>query len=281
MPELPEVECLTRSVREVLQGGVIDEARFLRPDLRDPIPIDTFRQVVVGQPVEGVLRRSKYLLVRTPQGFGVFHLGMTGNILFRTDGEPSRKHTHAIFAVTEANGNKSWLHYIDPRRFGRIDALCGSRAQLEAHAFFADLGPEPLELKPEALGAHLFAISRGRSAPVKTFIMDQRIVVGVGNIYASEALYRSGIHPEREAGSISRRRYDRLAAAIQQTLELAIAAGGTSINDYRHLNGDSGCFQVELSVYDRDEQPCISCGTRVSKLKQAGRSTFYCGKCQT
>lgn len=281
MPELPEVECLTRSVRGVLQGGVIKEALFLRPDLREPIPIERFREVVVGHRVESVLRRSKYLLVRTSFGYGVFHLGMTGNILFRTSAEPCRKHTHAVFAVTEANGSNSWLHFIDPRRFGRIDALCGDQSQLDAHAFFADLGPEPLDLMAEALGEHLFGISRGRSAPVKTFIMDQRIVVGVGNIYASEALYRAGIHPERKAGSVSRRRYDRLAATIQQTLELAIAAGGTSINDYRHINGESGCFQVELNVYDRADEPCLACGNSVRKLKQAGRSTFFCGHCQT
>lgn len=280
MPELPEVECLTRAVRGVLKGGQLLAARFLRKDLRSPIPSAAFRRVLVGQCIEDVVRRSKYMLVRTPRGFGIFHLGMTGNIFVETSATPARLHTHAVFHIAGADGRELWLHFVDPRRFGRIDALEGGAGELARHPSFAGLGPEPLEATAAELGRYLYETSRGRAAPIKNFLMDQRVVVGVGNIYASESLFRAGIHPGRKAGAIPHRRYDLLARYIRETLEKAIAAGGTSFSDYRHPDGDTGYFQVELNVYDRAGEPCRVCGTTVRQLRQAGRSTFYCGCCQ-
>ena len=280
MPELPEVECLTRAVREVLKGGRIHDFSLLRADLRDPIPDERLRRVLVGHRIDDVFRRSKYMLVRTVRGFGVFHLGMTGNMFFEETPKARRKHTHAIFHVVDGRDQQAWLHFVDPRRFGRIDAVEGEAQELGRHPSFAELGPEPLEAAATDLGEHLFQISRKRKAPVKSFLMDQRVVVGVGNIYANEALFRAGIHPAQAAGAISRMRFDRLAERVRETLQEAIAAGGTSVNDYRHVDGERGYFQVKLNVYDREGEACLICGTRVRMLRQSGRSTYYCGKCQ-
>lgn len=277
MPELPEVECLTRAVRGVLKGGTIVEASFLRKDLRDPIPMDEFREVLVGEVVEDVFRRSKYLLVKSRRGFGVFHLGMTGAIIEHDRAEPQETHTHAVFKFLSAKGKEKYLHFVDPRRFGRIAALSGD--SFEKHAFFVDLGPEPLITKD--LGRHLFETSRGRSAPVKAFIMDAKVVVGVGNIYASESLHRAGIHPKRKAGQISRERYDLLAKEIQATLKDAIKAGGTTFSTYRNSDGNPGLFVVKLKVYDRKNEACESCGRKIRQITQAGRSTFFCAFCQS
>jgi formamidopyrimidine-DNA glycosylase len=205
---------------------------------------------------------------------------MTGNIFFEQSAVPARLHTHAVFHIAAANGGEAWLHFVDPRRFGRIDAVEGGDGELAGHPSFADLGPEPLEATAGELGRYLFETSRGRSAPVKSFLMDQRVVVGVGNIYASESLFRAGIHPGRKAGAIPRPRYELLARYIRETLEKAIAAGGTSFSDYRHPDGETGYFQVELNVYDRAGEPCPVCGAKVRLLRQAGRSTFFCGSCQ-
>lgn len=280
MPELPEVECLTRAVRSVLEGGMLQAADFLRPTLRDPIPIDDFNALVVGQKIDTVYRRSKYLLMRTKKGVGVFHLGMTGALLLKDGETPEEAHTHAVFRFKGKDGKCGYLHFIDPRRFGRIAAVAGARDEdLEAHRFFADLGVEPLAIAD--LGAYLYEKSRGKKQPVKSFVMDGRIVVGVGNIYASESLFRSGISPERAAGSITRARYKRLGEAIKKTLELAIKAGGTTFRDFKNSDGNPGYFAVELKVYDRAGAACESCSNPIKTLRQAGRSTFFCAFCQS
>jgi formamidopyrimidine-DNA glycosylase len=276
MPELPEVECMTRAVRTVLEGGTIQHAEFLRKDLRDPIPIDEFEELVVGQKVAEVFRRSKYHLWRTKKGVGVFHLGMTGALLLKASEDPDMAHTHAVFAFKQGK-TKGFLHFVDPRRFGRIAVVEGQ--QLETHALFSDLGVEPLETAE--LGAYLFAKSRKKKAPIKSFIMDARVVVGVGNIYASESLFASGIHPEREAGSITRARYDLLAECIKATLAKAIKAGGTTFRDFKNSDGNPGYFAVELRVYDRAGEACGNCGKEVKSLRQSGRSTFFCAFCQS
>jgi formamidopyrimidine-DNA glycosylase len=277
MPELPEVECLTRAVRRVLKGGRLVGAEFFRSDLRDPIPIDQFRALLVGQPVEDVFRRSKYMVVRTPRGLGVFHLGMTGNIIQRPIAKPGVAHTHAVFAIEDKSGQTSYLHFIDPRRFGRIDCIEGT--VIDEHPWFAELGPEPLAAK--ALGAHLFEESRGRKQPVKAFLMDARVVVGVGNIYASESLFRAGIHPLRKAGSVSSQRYARLGEAVRETLKAAIKAGGTTFRDFKNSDGNPGYFALKLAVYDREGEACPRCGAAIEQVRLAGRSTFFCGTCQT
>ncbi len=276
MPELPEVECLTRAVRSVLEGGVLQRAEFLRPALRDPIPVEEFNALVVGQKIDEVFRRSKYLLMRTGKGLGVFHLGMTGALLLKDSNTPSVAHTHAVFQFKDRNGKKGFLHYVDPRRFGRIACVAGQ--DLSAHVLFAELGVEPLAT--DSLGAYLFDKSRGKKQPIKSFIMDGHVVVGVGNIYASESLFRSGISPKRHAGAVSRARFEKLGASIKATLELAIRAGGTTFRDFKNSDGNPGYFAVELKVYGRAGDPCESCGTVVRSIRQSGRATFYCGFCQ-
>lgn len=239
--------------------------------------MDAFREVLVGEKVEDVFRRSKYLLVKSRLGYGVFHLGMTGAIIEHEVAEPQEAHTHAVFKFVSALGKEKYLHFVDPRRFGRIACVAGDT--YEGHALFAELGPEPLTTKD--LGKHLFDTSRGRTAPVKAFVMDARVVVGVGNIYASESLFRAGIHPKRKAGQISRERYDLLAMQIQETLRDAIKAGGTTFSTYRNSDGNPGLFVVKLRVYDRKNEPCEKCGKKVRQITQAGRSTFFCAFCQS
>jgi len=277
MPELPEVECLTRAVRGAIQGGSLVEASFLRGDLREKIPTAAFKRLLVGETIEDVFRRSKYMLIRTKRGHGVFHLGMTGNILVQPSAEPSMAHTHAVFSVRDKKGRTIHLHFVDPRRFGVIDVAEG--ADYTTHRLFANLGVEPLD--HEALGAYLFEQSRRRKAPVKTFLMDARVVVGVGNIYASESLFRAGIKPQRAAGTVTRERFQLLADAIKETLLASIKAGGTTFRDYKNAEGNPGYFAVSLNVYDREGEPCLKCKKAIKGLRQSGRSTFYCARCQT
>jgi formamidopyrimidine-DNA glycosylase len=278
MPELPEVECLSRAVRETLVGATIKDLEFFRADLRDPIPMEELRATLVGQPVLDVFRRSKYLLLRSPQGLAVIHLGMTGNLLKRSSPKPELPHTHVIFTYQDHQGATGYLHFVDPRRFGRL--ACLEESGLDQHVLFRSLGPEPLASSPQALGLYLFEKSRKRKVPIKNFIMDARVLVGVGNIYASESLFRAGISPKRRAGSVTLDRYERLASAIQRTLEAAIAAGGTSFRDFKNASGDPGYFSINLNVYGRDGEPCPNCQKILVTIRQGGRSTYFCTFCQ-
>ena len=276
MPELPEVESLTRAVKLVLEGSSLEKATFLRSDLRAPIPVEGFRDLLEGELIESVTRRSKYLLIKSRKGYGIFHLGMTGRILVQSSATPTLPHTHAVFTVSGADGEIIYLHFVDPRRFGRID--CASIGELDKHPLFVDLGPEPLDCRN--LGEHLYKLSRGRKTPVKVFIMDAHIVVGVGNIYASESLFRAHIHPRRKAGAVSRANYETLAANIKETLSDASAAGGTTFRDFKTPDGNPGYFAVSLNVYDRAEKPCKKCGSDIRLIRQSGRATFFCPVCQ-
>lgn len=277
MPELPEVECLTRAVSKVLKGGHLVDATFFRKDLRDAIPIDQFRDLLLGERIDDVFRRSKYMLFQTQKGFAIFHLGMTGNMILRPEAKPSIPHTHAVFTIEDKTGKPGYLHFIDARRFGRIACIAGKT--FADHAFFENLGPEPLVCAD--LGAHLFKVSRGRKQPVKAFLMDAATVVGVGNIYASESLFRAGINPKRKAGSVSRPRFEALALAVKETLLASIKAGGTTFSDFKNADGNPGYFAVNLAVYGREGDPCHTCKTPIKQLRQSGRSTFYCPFCQT
>lgn len=280
MPELPEVECLTRAVRKVAKGGQLVRADFMRKDLRDPIPIKTFKALLEGATVEDVLRRSKYLLMKTKNAYGVFHLGMTGNMLWLKNAEPELPHTHAVFTIKDKNGKEGYLHFIDARRFGRIDVVdCRGGNMLAEHPHFIDLGPEPLTHAD--LGQYLFEKSRKKKAPIKAFLMDARVVVGVGNIYASEALFRAGINPKRKAGAVTQQQYALLGQAVVHTLNKAIDAGGTTFRDFKNSDGNPGYFKVQLNVYDRKGEPCQKCGTLIKDIRQSGRSTFFCPLCQS
>ncbi len=275
MPELPEVECLTRALREVGEGHRLVCARFYREDLRWPIPIPEFHERMVGQVIQQVSRRSKYLLLTTELGHAIVHLGMSGNILLSAEGEPERKHTHFTWGVETESGIK-YLHFVDPRRFGCL--LCCAPDELWSHKLIKDLGPEPL--LSQDLAEHLWKKSRNKTVAVKNFLMDAHVVVGVGNIYANEALFRAKVHPLREAGTLKRKEWDVVAVAIQEVLEAAIKAGGTSFRDYRHVDGGSGYFEVALRVYGRDREPCEICGGMIAQERLGGRATYYCDACQ-
>lgn len=274
MPELPEVECLVRALKKTVETRLVTKATFLREDLRYPIPVQALQEALEGEMIQAVTRRSKFMLWETKKGFAVFHLGMSGNIFQETSPIPKRPHTHAVFEI--AGVRPTYLHYVDPRRFGIID-LC-PRETLATYRFFSSLGPEPLGKKD--LWAHLYEKSRGRKVPVKVFVMNATIVVGVGNIYASEALFRAGLHPLCPADSLSQEDCQRLAKAIQDTLAQAIRAGGTTFRDYRHTDGTSGEFRMQLAVYDKEGEPCLHCETPVAAIRLTGRSTFFCTQCQ-
>ena len=273
MPELPEVECLTRAVRQAIVGKSVEKIDFKRKSLRDAIPTKTLQKSLCGKKILEVSRRSKYMLWDTGKDLGIFHLGMTGNLRLLPEAKPQFPHTHVIFHLN----SDVFLHYIDPRRFGRIS--CCAKDAYDTHKFFQHLGPEPLEHKN--LGKYLFLESRGKKRPVKTFLMDAAVVVGVGNIYANEALFRTRLHPETLALSLDESQYRQLAQNVKKTLREAIKAGGTTLRDFHSADGKPGYFAHSHNVYNRKDQPCKTCSSPIEQLRQSGRSTFLCPRCQT
>ncbi len=290
MPELPEVETVRRGLEPVLTGRVLVHVDQRRPDLRRPFP-ERFAERLAGRRVAGLGRRSKYLLIGLDGGeTWIVHLGMSGRILVETRGPPpypsprrgegtalhgeAGKHDHVI--VTTDRG--AVVTYNDVRRFGLMDLW--PTADLDRHPLLAGLGPEPLG--NEFNGAVLAASLADKRTPIKAALLDQRTVAGLGNIYVCEALHRAGIGPKRLAGAISRPRIDRLAGEIVATLNDAIAAGGSSLRDYRQADGELGYFQHCFRVYDREGEPCPTegCPGTVRRIVQSGRSTFHCPKCQ-
>jgi len=270
MPELPEVETTRRGIEPHLLNQRIKQVDVRDSRLRWPVPAD-FAERLCGARVQRLSRRGKYILVHSEQGVFLIHLGMSGSLRVVTDQAPLKKHDHVIFHL--GNGHSVRLH--DPRRFGCVlwveDAL--------THPLLAELGPEPLD---EAFNAaYLFARAKGRSAAVKSFLMDAHVVVGVGNIYANEALFMAGIHPTRPAGRISAARYEKLVSAVKQVLGDAIAVGGTTLRDFVNGNGEPGYFQQQLRVYGRDGEPCRVCRTPLKSLRLGQRATFFCKLCQT
>ena len=269
MPELPEVETTRRGIAPHVVGRRIERLAARLPALRWPIP-PTLARTLRGQPVEDVTRRAKYLLMHTPPGAVLLHLGMSGSLRIAGPDEPLRPHDHVDFALDSGRV----LRFNDPRRFG---CVLWQRAG-STHELLQHLGPEPLG--PEFDGEYLYRASRGRNAPIKHFLMDQRIVVGVGNIYAAEALFAAGIHPKRAAGRVTRERYERLATEIRRILEYAITRGGTTLRDFLAPDGEPGYFEQELFVYDRAGEPCKVCGTKLKLADWGQRQTAYCPKCQ-
>lgn len=275
MPELPEVETVRRGLARTLPGERIDALELRRADLRWPLPIASLR-AQVGARFTTVERRSKYLLLGLDSGACLLvHLGMSGRLfLTALDGRkppPPEPHEHWRIAL-----RGRLLRYVDPRRFGMLDVLPD---RSHSHPLLDALGPEPLS--DDFTGAYLFTATRGRKVAIKQFLMDAHQVVGVGNIYASEALFRAGVRPTRAAGRLRRNECDALASAVQVTLREAIAAGGTTIRDYIGVDESSGYFQQQLSVYGRDGQPCHACGAAVKHAVQGARATYFCPRCQT
>lgn len=269
MPELPEVETTCRGIAPHVEGRRIVTATLRRPDLRWPIPA-AIRNELPGQRVASVQRRAKYLLLEAETGSAILHLGMSGSLRVLPATTPAQTHDHVDLALDSGRV----LRLTDPRRFGAL--LWQPRG--EVHELLRDLGPEPLSDNFD--GEHLFARSRGRNAPIKHFLMDQRIVVGVGNIYAAEALFRAGIHPARAAGRVSRGRFALLAAAVKDILAYAITRGGTTLRDFLQPDGEPGYFEQELFVYGRAGDPCKSCGTTLRAADWGQRATVYCPRCQ-
>lgn len=271
MPELPEVETTRRGLAPHVVGRRVVEVTVREPRLRWPVTPQLSRDLP-GRRIDTLTRRAKYLLLAAGDGHLLMHLGMSGRLRVVPADTPAGLHDHLDIRLD--SGQVMRLN--DPRRFGCALWL---RQPPDEHALIAGLGPEPLS--DEFSGDWLYARSRGRRAAVKAFIMDAANVVGVGNIYASEALFEAGIHPGRPAGRIGRGRYARLAAAIKQTLARAIDAGGTTLRDYIGVDGDTGWFQLSLAVYGREGQPCPRDATPVRRRVIGQRSTFFCPRCQT
>lgn len=283
MPELPEVETVRRGLQPAMEGVVIARAEVNRPDLRWPFPAGMAERLA-GQRVERLRRRSKYILADLSSGESLLvHLGMSGRMLvsgdplgqFVHDHPAPEKHDHVVLHM--ANGAR--VTFNDPRRFGAMDLIETARA--EEHKLLYRLGPEPLGNAFNE--AHLVAAFKGRNTPVKSALLDQRIVAGLGNIYVCEALFRAGIHPTRKAGRIAARRVATLVPIIRTVLAEAIEAGGSSLKDFRRADGELGYFQHRFDVYGRENEPCRTpgCEGSVRRIVQAGRSSFYCALCQS
>lgn len=269
MPELPEVETTRRGIAPHLVGRRIVAAHIHDPRLRWPVAPELAR-ALPGQTVRAVTRRGKYLLLTLDRGELILHLGMSGSLRLAPADTPRGKFDHIELIL--AGG--AALRLRDPRRFGAFIWT----PVAATHPLIKDLGPEPLGA--DFTGAYLHARAHGRRRAVKEFVMDARVVVGVGNIYANEALFAAGIHPARPAGRIARPRYERLAISIAATLDRAIAAGGTTLRDFYAADGASGYFGQELAVYGRASAPCIRCGRRLRATVIGARSTYFCTACQ-
>ncbi|WP_345302409.1 bifunctional DNA-formamidopyrimidine glycosylase/DNA-(apurinic or apyrimidinic site) lyase [Lysobacter hankyongensis] len=294
MPELPEVETTRRGLAPHLEGRRIVGVTLRRPDLRWPIPRE-IEALLPSQTITAIRRRAKYLLMDTDAGSALWHLGMSGSMRVLPAETPVQAHDHVDLLigddagaaqaptpalprvrgrVKEASQDMRVLRFNDPRRFGCLLW----QPPGETHELLRDLGPEPLS--DDFSGELLFERSRGRRAPVKAFLMDQKIVVGVGNIYAAEALFAAGVSPLRAAGKVSRERYDVIAAEIRRILAYAIQRGGTTLRDFLSPDGAPGYFEQELSAYGRGGEPCPRCGRPLKQALLAQRATVWCGHCQ-
>jgi formamidopyrimidine-DNA glycosylase len=271
MPELPEVETTRRGIAAHIEKQTITNVVVRNSQLRWPVPRGLGRKLA-GHKIRKVSRRGKYLLIDTSNGTLMLHLGMSGSLRVLAAETKPQKHDHVDIVL----GNGLCLRLRDPRRFGSIHYIKGDPFE---HALLNKLGPEPLS--DEFNAELLFRLSRKRSVAVKNFIMNSHIVVGVGNIYASESLFLAGIDPRRKAGSISKSRYERLAAAIKQVIRAAIDAGGTTLRDFTSSDGKPGYFAQELKVYGLQGHSCPGCGKAIQQLSIGQRTSYFCPRCQT
>ncbi|PWF22649.1 bifunctional DNA-formamidopyrimidine glycosylase/DNA-(apurinic or apyrimidinic site) lyase [Corticimicrobacter populi] len=272
MPELPEVETTRCGIDAVMTGHPLHQLVVRQPALRWPVPAH-LPQTLAGHSVLACQRRGKYLLIRFEHGTQIVHLGMSGSLRRTPDDELPRKHDHIDWIFDHAT-----LRLHDPRRFGAVLWHPAEAGPIEAHPLLAILGMEPFDpaLTPEWLHGQLHR----RSLPIKQALLGGHIVVGVGNIYASESLFRAGIHPALPANRLSRPRCARLLQAIRDTLGDALRAGGTTLRDYVGIGGEPGYFQFHAYVYERDGQPCRQCGTAIRRIVQGTRATYFCPHCQ-
>lgn len=270
MPELPEVETTRRGIAPHLVRHRVTDVIVRHKQLRWPVPRG-LKKLLIGQHLHAVERRAKYLLLRFNKGTLILHLGMSGHLRVVPCDTPAQKHDHLDIAFD----NGLCLRFNDPRRFGSVH---WTAVDPEAHKLLKDLGPEPLSR--EFTGDYLFENSRTRKLAVKLFIMNAAVVVGIGNIYASEALFLAGIRPSRPANRVTREEYKKLAAAIKKVLKAAIKKGGTTLRDFTQPNGDAGYFSIHLNVYGRAGEPCPVCGAPVKQKPIGQRSSYWCGNCQ-
>ena len=278
MPELPEVETVRRALACVLEQHYVTNVFVGRDDLRWPLP-ENLAERLLGRGFTGVDRRGKYILMHLDRDdILLLHLGMSGSIRIYDTRPDLGKHDHIMLTVA-ASATAKATHYVvlnDPRRFGWVDLF--PAANQDTHKLLRHMGPEPLGNAFSA--AHLQAVFKGRTGPVKNALLNQHLIAGIGNIYASEALFYAGISPRRKAFTIKGQRAERLAAAVAKTLRAAIEDGGTSLRDHVQPDGEVGYFVQRLAVYGRDGQPCQVCTTPIKVILQSGRSRFYCPRCQ-
>jgi len=274
MPELPEVEVTRRGIAPFVEGATVTGVVVRDRRLRWPVPRDLDRRLR-GATVRAVDRRAKYLLFRFDHGTLIVHLGMSGSLRVVGARDAAGPWDHFDLVVQPPGAAAGALRLRDPRRFGSV---LWHRGRPETHSLLRDLGVEPLS--DAFSGDVLYRASRGRSAAVKLFLMDHSVVVGVGNIYASESLFRAGIHPRTAAGRVSRQRYAVLAAAVRETLQDALKAGGSTLRDFVGGDGEPGWFQQQYFVYGREGDACRICAAAIRRITQGQRSSFYCLKCQ-
>lgn len=281
MPELPEVETVRRGLEPFVTGATIDAVTLNRPDLRFAFP-ENFAARLTGQRVTYAHRRAKYLLFRLSGGATLLaHLGMTGNFRFGDLDRPE-KHDHVVLTLSGTTSPSPHLIYSDPRRFGFMDLVDDDITS----RWLGHLGPEPLGNQFDAI--HLADAFKGRTAPVKSLLLDQRVVAGLGNIYVSEALYRASIHPETQGVALVGHdgapsgQLGMLVGTVRQVLEEALKSGGSTLQDYRNIDGATGYFQHRFAVYEREGDPCLTpdCTGKIARIVQSGRSSFFCPQCQ-
>ena len=272
MPELPEVEVTRQSLENHIQGQYIKSIDIREKRLRWTVDQDALENLL-GQTILTLGRRGKYILINTKAGTALLHLGMSGSVGILKDDQPLKKHDHFDLVLS----NQHIVRFNDPRRFG---SFLWAGQNPEEHRLIKTLGPEPLE--NNQLGSHLYSLSKSRTTSVKAFIMNAHVVVGVGNIYASEALFLSGIHPKRRANKVSKKRYIKLATAIQKILKESIKMGGTTLRDFSYsLDGQRvGYFKQQLFVYGQKDRQCSYCKGLIKQVVLSGRSSFYCASCQ-
>jgi formamidopyrimidine-DNA glycosylase len=274
MPELPEVETVRRGLALKMTGRHIIQAELRRQDLRRPFP-PMLARTLTGAKIGALRRRGKYILVELDEnGTLLLHLGMSGRITTGDAATPHATHDHVILSLDDG----TVVRFNDARRFGLIDYM--RRGEEAAHPLLAGMGPEPLE--PGFTGRYIAEKLAGKMTPIKSALLDQKVVAGLGNIYVCEALYRAGISPRRIAATVSGARADKLAAAIRAVLNDAIEAGGSSLRDYVQADGELGYFQHRWAVYGKEGEPCpgCTCAEGVRRITQAGRSTFFCARKQ-
>jgi formamidopyrimidine-DNA glycosylase len=270
MPELPEVETTCRGVKPLVGGRTVTSVVVRDRRLRRPVTRD-LETILLGQRLRDVSRRAKYLLFHFEHGTLIVHLGMSGSLRVVPEDAPGLPHDHVEIAF----GPARVLRMRDPRRFGLV---LWTTDEPQMHELLRDLGPEPFDRRFD--GAYLHALADGRRGAVKNFLMDGHVVVGVGNIYASEALFRAGIHPVRAAGRVSRPRYESLAGHVREVLTEAIAAGGTTLRDFMRNDGEPGYFSQNLKVYGREGEPCVVCESPLAMKVIGQRSSYFCARCQ-